>query len=304
MTSANESGIDLTSMSTPDRIDTRIGALSFRDGAPSIETAETLYDHLDFMRGVDVFLNAFQGASTYAARQGFLSVGAKDNSIIIFSELMDSNSLFLTANADTIYFIGVISLADGPMVVETPPMALGVFDDMWFRWIIDFGLPGPDRGAGGKFLLLPPGYDADLPDSGFHVGRSRTERVILLGRSFLKDNDPKPTVDEIKQTLKIYPYSPGAFGTSIATLLEGEVSAHQATPPPPTKFIEGSGLSFNTLPASDFHFYEQLNALVQEEAGDAADPEIMGQLAAIDTVRQGVARPGDGQTFPPRTFVR
>ena len=275
----------LESSSTPDQVKTRFGLLEFRDGAPSIDTAETLYDNLDFLHGVNVFLNAFQGASTYAIRQGFLSVGVEDNSVLIFSELMDSQSLFLTANADTVYYVGVVNLSEGPMVLETPPMALGTIDDMWFRWVIDFGLPGPDRGAGGKLLLLPPGYEGDLPDSGFHVGQARTSRVIILGRSFLTDNDPKPTVETIKQTLKIYPYTPGGYGTSIATLLEGKVRAGQATPPPPTIFVEGSGLAFNTIPANDFGFYEQLNALVQEESGDALDPEIMGELAAIGIVK-------------------
>ena len=129
--------------------------------------------------------------------------------------------MFLTANADTVYFLGIVDLSSGPMVVETPPQALGVFDDMWWGWIIDFGLPGPDRGEGGRFLLVPPGYDGPLPDSGYHVGHSRTSRALMLGRSFLTDDDPAPTVETIKSTLKIYPYAQGGFGTSIATLLEG-----------------------------------------------------------------------------------
>ena len=94
---------------------------------------------------------------------------------------------------------------------------------MWFRWVIDFGLPGPDRGAGGKYLLVPPGYKGDLPDSGFHVARSRTTRVLLMGRCFLENSDPKPPVELIKKTLRIYPYQPGGFGTSIATALDGKV---------------------------------------------------------------------------------
>ena len=106
-----------------------------------------------------------------------LDVGVKDNEIGLFSELMDAKSLFLTANADTIYFVGFIDLSKGPMVFETPPKALGVLDDMWWRWVTDFGLPGPDRGEGGKYLLLPPGYDGPLPEGGYFVSRSRTMRV-------------------------------------------------------------------------------------------------------------------------------
>jgi hypothetical protein len=169
-----------------------------------------VYDHLDFVHWLNVFLDGFAGASTYAIRKGFHEVGVEDNSILIFSELMGSESVFLTANADTVYFVGIVDLTSGPMVVETPPQALGVFDDMWWGWIIDFGLSGPDRGEGDRFLLVPPGYDGPLPDSGYHVGHSRTSRALLLGRSFLTDDDPAPTVETIKSALTLYPNAPAA----------------------------------------------------------------------------------------------
>ncbi|HEX4044402.1 MAG TPA: DUF1254 domain-containing protein [Gammaproteobacteria bacterium] len=270
---------------TPDKVETRLGTLEFKDGAPNPATVEKLYDNLDFIHGVNTFLNAFQGASTYAIRQGFLSIGAEDNSIVIFSQLMDAKSLFLTANADTVYFLGFVDLSKGPMVVETPPDALGTFDDMWWGWVIDFGIPGPDRGQGGKYLILPPGYNGPLPDSGFHIGRSRTTRVGVLGRMFLINNNPQPAVDTIKKTLKIYPYTPGGYGTSIATLLEGKIKPGTNAPIPETKFIEASGKAFNTLPANDYTFFEQVNALVQEQPNDAFDPEIMGNLTAIGIVK-------------------
>ena len=141
----------LARISTPDFVESRLGRLEFKDGAPSPQTVATLYDHLDYVHAMNAFLTAFPAASTQAIRQGFLDVGAEDNTCLIFSGLMDSSSRFLTANADTVYYIMFVDLNDGPMVVETPPMALGTFDDMWFQWIIDFGLPGPDRGAGGRF---------------------------------------------------------------------------------------------------------------------------------------------------------
>src|SRR4051794_27483990 len=128
----------LASLSTPSRVESRLGPLEFTDGAPSAKTVETLYDHLDYVHALNAFLTAFPAASTQAIRQGFLSVGADDNTCLIFSGLMDSSSRFLTANADTVYYLMIVDLNGGPMVVETPPMALGTFDDMWFQWIIDF----------------------------------------------------------------------------------------------------------------------------------------------------------------------
>ena len=203
------------SIITPDQVETRIGTLEFQDGAPTVETAEKVRDALDFTRGLNAYNNSFRGASAYAIRQGFLSIGAEDNSVVIFSDLMDAKSLFLTANADTVYYLGVIDLSKGPMVIEQPPKGLGTINDMWFSWIVDVGFPGPDRGEGGKYLVVPPDYNGPLPEGGFFIAHSKTNRVLYAARSFLVDNDPKPTVELIKKYLKIYPYAPGGFGTSI-----------------------------------------------------------------------------------------
>ena len=284
-------------ISTPQQLETRLGTLEFVDGVPSGEAVETLYDHLDFVHGVNVFLNAFPGASTYAVRKGLHEAGANDNEVLLFSEMMGSESLFLTANADTVYFLSIVDLTSGPMVVETPPQALAVFDDMWWQWIVDFGLSGPDRGEGGRFLLVPPDYDGPLPDSGYHLGHSRTTRALMLGRAFLVDDDPAPTVERIRSTLKIYPYDPGGFGTSVATLLEGgHRLPHPPTPVPGTVFVEGSGTAFNTIPANDLGFFELLNELVQENPAGSTDAETMGELAAIGIVK--------GKPFEPDARMR
>ena len=290
------SGDTLSSISTPERLDSRLGTLDFVDGVPSGEAAELVYEQLDFVHALNAYLDGFAGASTYAIRKGFHEAGVEDNSIMIFSELMGSESVFLTANADTVYYLGVVDLTSGPMVVETPPQALGVFDDMWWHWIIDFGLPGPDRGEGGRFLLVPPGYDGPLPDSGYHVGHSRTSRALLLGRSFLTDDDPAPTVATIKSKLKLYPYAPGTAGTSVATLLEGLGRPAPAAPVPETVFVEGSGKAFNTVPPSDFGFFELMNEVVQDQPAGSTDAELMGQLAAIGIVK--------GEPFEPDERMR
>ena len=84
----------LRSISTPDKLGSRLGTLEFVNGVPSVETVETVYDHLDFVHALNVFLNGFAGASTYALQKGFQEAGANVNEILMFSELMDSASLF------------------------------------------------------------------------------------------------------------------------------------------------------------------------------------------------------------------
>jgi hypothetical protein len=272
-------------ITTPDKVNTSIGTLEFRDGAPSAATAQKVRDSLDYVRGVDAFMNSFSGASAFAMRKGFHDIGAEDNTVVMFSELMDSSSLFLTPNADTIYSLAALDLTKGPLVVEVPPAQLGTINDMWFGWVIDIGFPGPDRGEGGKYLLVPPGYDGPLPDSGFHVGHSKTTHVLYAVRSFMENNDPKPAVASIKKSLKIYPYRPGGYGSSIATILEGKVRPGPAAAIPPTKFLEASGKSFNTIPPNDFSYFEMVNELVQMEPATSFNPEVSGQLAAIGIVK-------------------
>ena len=282
-------------ITTPDRLETSLGTLEFKYGAPSKETVAKIYDNLDLMHGVEAFVNAYQGASVAAAFKGFNDAGVPDNTALIWSELMDSKSLFLTANADTIYFWVNLDVSKGPLVVETPPMSLGIIDDMWFRWVTDFGLPGPDRGEGGRYLLVPPGYKGELPQSGYFMNKLRTNRAMVLGRAFLENNDPKPAVASIKKTLKVYPYVPGGYGTSIGAALAGEATLLRTPqhkldwaflrPQPPVTFTEGSGKVMSTIPPSDFSYFEMINDVVQKEPADALDPEIMGSLAAIGIVK-------------------
>lgn len=113
----------------------------------------------------------------------------------------------------------------------------------------------------------------------------------MLGRSFLKDNDPKVPVETIKSTLKIYPYVEGGVGTSVAEFLEGGVKlAQNATPETPV-FHEGTGRTMNTVPPNDYSYYEMLNNLVQSEPATVLDPELMGPIAAIGIIK--------GQDFAP-----
>lgn len=268
-------------VTTPDQVETSIGTLQFKDGTPSADTVAKVYDHLDFTYAFRAFTDTFKGVSMQALLEGFEAAGIKDNEILLFSELMDSDSLFLTANADTVYYLGFVDLSNGPMVLEAPPDALGTVDDMWFRWVIDFGRPGPDRGEGGRYLLVGPGYDGYLPEDGFYVAHSQTNRVVLLGRSFLTNDDPAPTVAVIKANLKLYPYAPGGVGLSIARYLEGGVPLGRNAEPETPVFHEGTGLSINTIPPNDYSYYEMLDRLVQSEPATVLDPELMGPIAAI-----------------------
>ncbi|MCK5281527.1 MAG: DUF1254 domain-containing protein, partial [Cyclobacteriaceae bacterium] len=247
---------------TPDQVETTIGTLNFMDGAPLPETVELVYDNLDRMRGVDVFLKCMPAASVRQLMLGPEELGANAyNKVMITEDLMDSKPLFLTANTSTLYVAPSLNLKKtGPIVMEVPPGMLGAFNDAWFRYVDDIGPLGPDKGKGGKYLVIPPDYEDELPSGYFNIS-PRTYRLWVFMRGSIA-NGLEPAVKNIKDNLKIYPLS-------------------QKDNPPSMEFINGSGKSFNTIHDNDFHFYEHVNAVIQEEPLDMIDAETRGLLASI-----------------------
>jgi hypothetical protein len=261
------------SITTPDKVETSIGTLNFFDGVPTDETAKKAYDQLDLSRGIEAFLNGIPGASMVALRQGSRDVGAVDGTVGIFQNLMDSKSLYLTPNSESIYYATWIDLKNGPMIVESPPKVLGVVNDFWFRYVCDMGNAGPDKGQGGKFLILPPDYKG-TPPKGYFVFKSPTYGNLVLGRGFMVNGSPKPSADSIEQHMRVYPLS-------------------EAGKPHEAKFVELSGREMNTVHSNDFHFYEEVNEIVQEEPEDSYGPDMMGIFNSIGMVKSKPFAPDD-----------
>jgi hypothetical protein len=249
------------SITTPDSIETRLGTLRFFDGLPDKETVQTVYENLDFQRGVQAFLAALPAASLSATRTGIRTFGPDNQTMLITESLMNSRTLILTANTETVYTIGWLDTHGGPLVLEVPPHMLGFIDDFWERYVGDIGNAGPDKGQGGKYLLLPPDYTGDVP-KGYFVLRSRTYGNLLGVRAFVVGGDVRAATDSVKGGLRIYPLA-------------------EAAAPPPMRFVDISGAAFNTIHANDASFFDEVVPVVQEEPLEATDPEIRGLLAAI-----------------------
>lgn len=248
---------------TPEIVQSRIGTLKFFDGLPDQETVQKLYDNIDFARGAEAFMAGMPAASVYAICEGLDQVGVKRNQgIAITQELMDARSLFLTPNSTTVYVFFCIDLKDGPVVAQIPPGVLGPVDDAYFRYVTDVGLIGPDKGKGGKYLFVPPGYTGVLPANGYFIAKTPTYSNVIIYRAFVKDGDIAGAVKNVRTNARVYPIS-------------------AAKKPPATVFVDTSGKQFNTVHANDFRFYEELNAVIQSEPSDAFDPETVGLFASI-----------------------
>ena len=119
--------------------------------------------------------------------------------MVLWEQLMDAKTLLLTANTETVYAIGHLALKnDGPTVIKAPPRMLGFIQDGLQRYLADIGPLGADRGAGGKFLVLPPDFDGDVPDGYFEV-RSPTYSVTFAVRGFQVDGSTDAAVELMKQ---------------------------------------------------------------------------------------------------------
>ena len=249
------------SILTPNSVETRLGTLRFFDGLPDEETVKTVYDNLDFQRAVEVFLSAMPAASMCGNRDGIRALCPDNQRVLITDTLLDSRSIVLTGNTETVYVAGWLDTHDGPLVLEVPPRMLGMIDDFWSRYVTDMGNAGPDRGQGGKYLLLPPDYVGDVPD-GYYVVRSRTYGNIMFCRGFMEHGDPRPAAESIRAGFRIYPLTPGPDR-------------------PATEFVQMSGTPLTMVFASDASFFERVAGVVHEEPLDAVDPEMRGLLASI-----------------------
>ncbi len=258
-------------IATPDKLETRIGTLKLSDGVPDKETAQLIYDNLDFQHGVQAFLSGIQIASMSGLRKGILEFGPPNTTAILFEDLMDSHALWLTPNTTSVYMVSWLELSDEPMVIETPPDVLGIIDDHWFKYVADFGRLGPDKNKGGKFLIIPPGYEGEIPE-GYFVTRTNTYGNWVIWRGFQVDGSPKPAIDTTKKIFRIYPLS-------------------RKDNPPKINFVNASGKFMNTIHRMDYEIFEEINTVVQAEPSHGQDREILGILASV-----GIKK---GQPFAP-----
>ncbi len=105
------------------------------------------------------------------------------NKIAIWEQLMDSRTPVITSNTSTMYAYAPTDLAnDGPTVIEIPPGMLGFLDDAWQRFVGNMGVTGPDKGKGGKYLVLPPGYKGEVPDGYFLLKPPNQQEFSLPAR--------------------------------------------------------------------------------------------------------------------------
>ena len=124
---------------------------------------------------------------------------------------------------------------------------------------IDIGKDGWDKGKGAKYLLLPPGYQGDVP-AGYKTMRSGTYLQNFLIRSI--STAGWNAAVEYAYTMKVYPLA-------------------QASNPGKTTFLDISGTVFRGAPAFDAGDFNLINVVVQEEPVNDYDKTMLGMAAYI-----------------------
>ncbi|MEQ5766887.1 DUF1254 domain-containing protein [Halomonas sp. H33-56] len=250
---------------------TELANLPFEQNRPTEQTAQQLMEELTFQRATQTYLWALPLLNTMGMRDGAAEAfGTGYNVMPIWTERLDARTLITTPNSDLIYGMVFADLGEsGPLVFEAPPKLQGILLDAWQRpipvdggeYFGDLGLPGPDGGEGGNFLIVPPGWEGDVPED-HYVYRSGTNNVFFFLRSFYQSLDNiAPATDLLKQSL-IYPL--------------GEKDSAR-----PMEFPDAAGGSYNMLPRSDATAFDQLKYLVDTEGEALAGPDWLGMLEGI-----------------------
>ena len=139
--------------------------LPFDGGYPTPQAAERLFDELDFQRAVQVYLWALPAMNIDAMRRGSEAVFGTGNHILpVWKDRLNTKTKVTTPNSDVVYAMSYLDLKAGPLVLDVPPQLQGMLDDFWHRPLCDVGFVGPDKGQGGKYLLLPPDFGGEAPE--------------------------------------------------------------------------------------------------------------------------------------------
>jgi hypothetical protein len=231
---------------------TRIGKIDLQNGYPTEESVTKLYDELDFQRAVQTYIWAMPIVALDALRiANKRDWGVDYNGVGVVDKFTSPAVVALTGNSTTIYAASFLDLGrDGPVVIDSPPAAYGVIDDYWQRPVVEVGPFGPDKGKGGKFLLVPPGYIGDLPKDYFVV-HSLTNRVMYLARGFVKNGDVKSAVDTLAK-ICIFPLS-------------------QIGNPPKTQIFMAGDKGMDSIAPHGFEYWERLADIINQEPVDERD---------------------------------
>jgi hypothetical protein len=268
----------------------KLADLPFKEGYIPKSDIPILTDELFFQRAVQTYLWALPALNMYGMKEGSEKVfGSGYNVLPIFKQRLNAKTLITTPNSDVIYALGYVDLKEtGPVVIEVPPGLQGILDDFWQRpivsvgeidgrkWAGDVGLPGPDRGKGGKYLVLPPDYKGETPE-GYFTYRCGTYGLFVFWRGFFKD--PKQLEEPVKvlEQTRIYP-------------LGKKESAK------PMQFPDASGVPANMLYPQDGTAFNMLSRFIDHEYVDPADMYMRGMAAELGIVK--------GQQFAPDAKAR
>ncbi len=258
-----------------DHLQTRYGALEFKGGYPTDETAKRLRDAVELNRAIDVYMTQMPTVSWYAVWKGTADAGSKQpNQMIIWETLMDGQTLLLTGNTETVYGLASIDLRKGPVVIEVPPKMLGGVSDIRQTEIAGLGPTGVDKGQGGKLLILPPGYNGQVPD-GYIVRKSASYRAVFGVRGFQVDGRTDQAVALMKKA-RIYALADAAH-------------------PPAQVFFNGSGKEVDTVFPDTVAFFDDLGTLVADEPADIFTTNDRFAMSNIGMVSGKPFKPGDAQ---------
>jgi hypothetical protein len=244
-------------------------------------STDELNQRLIKSRAVEAVIWGMPAVNYDLMRQEMLTKTAgKVGQVIYWGRPLDSKNQTLTPNPDVLYFMVFFSTKDGPIVLDLPPGdANGSFNGnivtVWQMPLEDAGLLGADKGAGGKFLILPPGYAGPKPD-GYIALQSDTFGNYMLFRSNLKshgDADVQASIAYGKR-MKVYPLA-------------------QAANPPATVFTDVKDVDFDSTIRYDASFFENLDRVVQEEPWIDRDRAMIDQLKSIGIEKSKPFQPNE-----------
>ncbi|MFJ2710638.1 DUF1254 domain-containing protein [Pseudomonas sp. NPDC087346] len=256
-------------------LDTRIGKIAMEGELPAHESIAKLYAELDFQQATQSYLWALPLVSYAQWQEEFRDkLGARSGDLMVLNSYEDKLGV-ITANATTPYILGFVDLSEtGPLVIELPPgPTAGGIGDFWQRAIIDMGQTGPDKGQGGKYLILPPGAEPPADAGKYYLAKSETMNVLVGFRVL----DPDPAKGKaLVEKFKMYPYA-------------------KRNEPSTTRLLSPGGKPWSGTQPRGIAYWERLHQIIQKEPVNERDRFYMAMLASLGIEKDKPFNPNSQQ---------
>ena len=272
---AKEVSLDKATLVGDEKISTPYGTIELEHNFITDKSSKILFDAMDTQRASQAYIWSIPlvGMATWQIEQDKHYKTGELGVFAVLKSLKEKRGI-VTGNLTTPYILSFYDLRNGALVIDYPKGATaGAILDYWQRPVADLGLTGPDKGEGGKYILLgPDGDKSKYENSGAFVFQSPTNNVFVG----LRLVDPSAEfAKKFKASIKL-----GKYGEALKNC----------------QFNEKIDSEWSGTPYRGIGYWKTLHEIIDKEPVREQDKVWMAMLESLGIKKGEIFNPDERQT--------